>query len=115
MTTSTTVPFHLTTAGQSIRMLLQMVHAAFVAALWGAAAVGALVGYILLVAQEPVSLPLIPLDSPFSHFAVIVFIIGAIVGLMFTAFFDGFLFSRRAVESKDVALTVPRAERQGHN
>ncbi|HHA2630007.1 MULTISPECIES: hypothetical protein [Gammaproteobacteria] len=115
MTTSTTVPFHLTTAGQSIRMLLQLFHAAFIAALWGAAAVGALVGYILLVAQEPVSLPLIPLDSPFKHFAVIVFIIGAIVGLMFTAFFDGFLFTKRAVESEGVALTVPLAERQGHN
>ena len=111
MTTSTTVPFHLTTAGQSIRMLLQMLHAAFVAALWGAAAVGALVAYILLVAQEPVSLPLIPLDSPFQHFAVIVFIIGAIVGLMVTASFDA-LFSRRAVESEGVALTVPLAQRQ---
>lgn len=115
MNTSNAVPFHLTTAGQSIRMLLQMVHAAFVAALWGAAAVGALVGYILLVAQEPVSLPLIPLDSPFKHFAVIVFIIGAIVGLMCTAFFDGFLFTKRDVESEGVALTVPLAERQGHN
>ena len=115
MTTSTTVPFHLTIAGRSIRMLLQMFHAAFVAALWGAAAVGALVGYILLVAQEPVSLPVIPPDSPFTHFAVIVFIIGAIVGLMVTAFFDGFLFTKRAVESEGVALTVPLAERQGHN
>ena len=111
MTTSTTVPFHLTIAGRSIRMLLQMFHAAFVAALWGAASVDAPVAYIHLVAQEPMSLPLIPLDSPFQHFAVIVFIIGAIVGLMVTASFDA-LFSRRAVESEGVALTVPLAQRQ---
>ncbi len=101
------IPFHQTTAAQFIRMLLEMFHSLLVAALYGLAAVGAFISYLLLGGKEAVELPSIPMTDPFSHGLALVFVIGALVGIAFNLANGGFFRQGRSVIIERQAITVP--------
>lgn len=101
------IPFQQTTTAQFIRMLLETFHSLFVAALYGVAAVGAFVSYLLLGGQETVELPSIPMNDPFSHGLAVVFIIGALVGFTFNLANGGLFRRGRSVVIERHAITVP--------
>ncbi|GMR28775.1 hypothetical protein STENOSP10_29960 [Stenotrophomonas sepilia] len=106
------IPFHQTTAAQFIRMLLEMFHSLLVAALYGVAAVGAFVSYLLLGGKETVELPSIPMNDPFSHGLALVFVIGALVGVAFNLANGGFFRRGRSVVIERHAITVPLGGRK---